>query len=129
MKTLDKLVICFLISLFTGCDTSDNLGNDFYVSYVDVENNRNIYYKNQGIFKSLHVNLVCYNDQKILVRGYTEHLDRTIDTTKFEYYIINKSVYSINPTQMESIGIIGPIDLWQFKKEKDDLLNAKSLSW
>ncbi|RYF21886.1 MAG: hypothetical protein EOO42_09785 [Flavobacteriales bacterium] len=129
MKTLDKLVICFLISLFTSCDSSDNLGNDFYVNYVDVESNRNIYYKDQGIFKSLHVNFVCYNDDKILVRGYPEHLDRTIDTTKFEYYIIDKSVYSINPIQMESNGNIGPIGIGQFEIEKVNLFNAKSLSW
>lgn len=56
--------------LITGCDDSISLGNDFEVSYVDIPEYRNIYYKQQGVFSSLGVNQIIYNKDKILVRGY-----------------------------------------------------------
>lgn len=129
MKRLNQLVICLLISYLSSCSASNSLGDNFEVSYVDIESNKNVYYNNQGIFNSLHINLVYYNEHKILVRGYSEHLNSTMDTNRYEYYIIDKKTYAIDPSQMQSKGLVGPIGMGQFETEKDILMNAKSLSW
>lgn len=91
--------------------------------------NRNIYYKNQGIFDNLSVNMVIYNTDKILVRGYPFKNANEVDHSKYFYYYINKPSYSSDPSQMKSSGLFGPIDSLEFENIRKRLDHSKTLSW
>lgn len=126
---MKRLIIIMILSLLIGCKSSNSLGDGFMLDYVDIPSDRNIFYKDQGIFNDLTLDMVVFNKDKILVRAYMINLDNTTDTSKYVYYIIDKQRYIDAPNQMSSIGLNGPLSLIEFNIEKDRLLNAEVLNW
>jgi len=129
MKKVFSFGFLFFLVLFIGCSDTNSIGDDYEVSYVDMPINRNIYYKNQGIFDNLSVNMIVYNNDKILVRGYLFKNATEADSSKYLYYYIDKGIYSSNPNQMRSNGVFGPIDSLEFGNIKNRLLDSKTLFW
>ncbi|RZL62949.1 MAG: hypothetical protein EOO93_08215 [Pedobacter sp.] len=116
--------------LFASCNDDVSLGDNFEVSYVDIVDNRNVYYNHQGIFSSLGVNQIIYNDDKILVRGYLYNYGNPgLDNSHYIYYLIDKKAYMTNPTQQSSTGVIGPIQFEHYRTISKGLENAKTKSW
>jgi len=129
MKKVFSTGFLFFLVLSIGCSDTNSIGDDYEVSYVDMPINRNIYYKNQGIFDDLSVNMIVYNNDKILVRGYLFKNATEVDSSKYLYYYIDKGIYSSNPNQMRSSGLFGPIDSLEFGNIKNRLLDSKTLFW
>lgn len=127
------VILMLLISsgiTIIGCNNSSSLGDDFEVSYVDIQGDRNLYYKQQGIFSSLAVNQIIYNEDKILVRGYLYcNGDIRLDKSRYVYYLIDKKAYMINPCQQNSTGLIGPILFEEYEAIAKQLKDAKTKSW
>ncbi|MFC1223639.1 hypothetical protein ACFE6N_07505 [Pedobacter sp. BG31] len=127
------VILMLLISsgiTIIGCSNSISLGDDFEVSSVDIPDNRNLYYKRQGIFSSLGVNQIIYNEDKILLRGYLySNGDTRLDKSRYVYYLIDKKAYMINPGQQNSTGLIGPILFEEYEAIAKRLKNAKTKSW
>jgi hypothetical protein len=70
---MDKLISIALLLFMVSCnyDVVDRIDDDFYVTYVDIESDRNVYYKDQGIFdERIKFSRVEYNDSLIIVSGY-----------------------------------------------------------
>ncbi|PTS94005.1 hypothetical protein DBR11_24300 [Pedobacter sp. HMWF019] len=129
MKKVFSIGFLFLLILSIGCSDTNSIGDDYEVSYVDMPINRNVYYKNQGIFDNLSVNMIVYSNDKILVRGYLFKNATEVDSSKYLYYYIDKGIYSSNPNQMRSNGLFGPIDSLEFGNIKNRLLDSKTLIW
>jgi len=122
------LLIGFLVVLFCFSEKS-RIDDDYEVSYVDIPINRNIYYKNQGIFDNLSVNMIIYDNDKILVRGFRFKTSVDVDVSKYQYYCIDKRIYASNPNQMNSMGVLGPIDSLQFARIKKSMSDSEVLTW
>ncbi|SHE85485.1 hypothetical protein [Pedobacter caeni] len=129
MKNILLTGFLFLLILTVGCSDTDHIGDDYEVSYVDIQNNRNIYYKNQGVFDNLSVNMVIYNKDKILVRGCLFKNTTEVDHSKYLYFYINKLSYASDPSQMKSSGLFGPVDSLAFENIRKNLGNSEILSW
>lgn len=126
------LLLLMLVSfgLITGCDDSISLGNDFEVSYVDIPEYRNIYYKQQGVFSSLGVNQIIYNKDKILVRGYLYSNGNTrLDRSTYIYYMIDKKAYVMDPSQQNSMGLVGPLLFEEYQSIVKKLKDAETEDW
>jgi len=127
------VILMLLVSVgitVIGCSDSISLGDDFEVSYVDIADNRNIYHKQQGIFSSLGINQVIYNEDKILVRGYLySNRDTRSAKSRYVYYLIDKKAYMMNPSQQNSGGMIGPILFEEYEAIAKRLKDAKTKSW
>jgi hypothetical protein len=123
------MLISSLIT-FMGCNDNISLGDDFEVSYVDIPDYRNVYYKQQGIFSSLGVNQIIYNRDKILVRGYLySNGDTRLDNSSYVYYLIDKKTYMMDPSQQSSTGLTGPIQFEEYKAIGKELKDAKMKNW
>ncbi|HWW43315.1 hypothetical protein [Pedobacter sp.] len=108
MKKKLAFGILFFTTFVIGCSDTNSLGNDYDISFVDIPINRNVYYKNQGIFDNLSVNMVVYNNDKILIGGYLFKNATELDSSKHRYYYIDKRIYSSDPSQMKSSGLPDP---------------------
>ena len=122
---MKKLMIILYITLFSAClfdNSFQRIVDDFEVGYVNISTYRNIYYNSQGIFDN-YVFGVGWNDKYIIVETHPFRNDSKsqINQTKTEYFIINVNLYKKEPFQMESRGVIGPLNQSQFKDQQNNL--------
>ena len=132
MKKKHIILIILISSGLTlmGCNDNISLGDDFEVSYVDIPDYRNLYYKQEGVFASLGVNQVIYNRDKILVRGYLYgNGDARLDNSSYVYYLIDKKTYMMDPSQQSSMGLTGPIQFEEYREIGKRLKDARTKNW
>jgi|GEM_PF-5042675 len=75
------------------------LNEDFYISYVDIEYNKDIYYDSQGILGNDIIQRLDYNDSLILIMVKT-----TSSNPLIKWYCIDVNKYKKDPIQRESRG-------------------------
>ena len=112
----NKLIVLISLPLLLGsCDSGTVYENGEYrISWIDSKKNQALRFKNEGIISECVAKL-GENDQFIIV----ERID--LDKAEPVYYIIDKNAHKSTWNKPKLEGIIGPLTLNEFEKEKKKL--------
>ncbi len=92
------------------------LGSGYHIHYVDDENNRNIYYNNQGVFTEVRLIEVGMDEKYILVWCFLGNRSPYFkQMSGGQWFKIDKEVYSKDPSQELSKGI-KEIDFFSYSR-------------
>lgn len=100
------------LSLFQSCifdSKFKDIGDEFEYGYIDVVEASNVYFRDQGIFSG-YVNKVRYNYQHII--AYVVNNREAVTTpncVEHGVFLVVKKLYSENPDQKQSEGVVGPL--------------------
>ena len=111
---MKKALSLFLLIFLSSCLFDNHfipIDDDFEVGYVNMPKNRNIYYRSQGILNNETVVAIGWEADIIFIKSQPEN------KSTVNYYLIYKSAYKLNPEQMKSNGLQGPLDSASFCNE------------
>lgn len=126
-----SIILFVLVLILSSCifnRENENITDHFEIGYVDSETNRNIYYKSQGVFRKKIVYGMYYDSDFITLKIHPKYKTYEIIKDSIQYYIIDIERYKTDPNQEESKGLIGPLNVFEFKI-KTKKLGIKNIIW